>query len=147
MSTISEDELEAQNLNSNVKKPDRKPTGDDPISDQLLRTYYWINSDSFQMVKIGAFLAPFIAIGFFYLFVSSSTSNLIAFSALSFSIFFMAFSIWLLCWILDKDVGTRAMQDVSDPIKEGSEGFFITQYGTIFQLAAVCSVLLFLVYL
>ena len=38
MSTISEDELESQNLSSNVKKPDRKPTGDDPISDQLLRT-------------------------------------------------------------------------------------------------------------
>ena len=45
MSTISEDELEAQNLNSNVKKPDRKPSGDDPISDYLLRTYYWIKSD------------------------------------------------------------------------------------------------------
>jgi hypothetical protein len=126
MSTISEDELEAQNLNSNVKKPDRKPTGDDPISDWLLRTYYWINSDSFQLIKIGVFAAPFIAIGLFYLFVSNTTSNMIAFSALSFSVFYIVFSIWILCWILDKDVGTRAMQDVSDPIKEGSEGFFIT---------------------
>ena len=39
------------------------------------------------------------------------------------------------------------MQDISDPIKEGSEGFFITQYGTIFKLALLCSFLLFLVYL
>lgn len=39
------------------------------------------------------------------------------------------------------------MQDISDPIKEGSEGFFITQYGTIFKLALVSSGLLFLVYL
>jgi hypothetical protein len=147
MSTISEDELESQNLSSNVKKPDRKPTGDDPISDQLLRTYYWINSDSMQLVKIGTFIAPLLSIMIFYLFVSNSTSNLIAFSAFAYSIFFMAFSAWLLCWILDKDVGTRAMQDVSDPIKEGSEGFFITQYGTIFRLALVSSVLLFIVYL
>jgi len=39
------------------------------------------------------------------------------------------------------------MQDISDSIREGSEGFFITQYGTIFKLALVCSGLLFLVYL
>lgn len=126
MSTISEDELEAQNLNSNVKKPDRKPSGDDPISDYLLRTYYWINSDSLQLVKIAVFAAPIIAIFLFYLLVSDTTSNLIAFSALVISLFFMVFSVWILCWILDKDVGTRAMQDVSDPIKEGSEGFFIS---------------------
>lgn len=39
------------------------------------------------------------------------------------------------------------MQDVSDSIREGSEGFFITQYGTIFKLALVTSVVLFFVYL
>jgi Na+/H+-translocating membrane pyrophosphatase len=32
----------------------------------------------------------------------------------------------MLCWILDKDPGSRAMQDIGDPIKEGAEGFFIT---------------------
>lgn len=54
---------------------------------------------------------------------------------------------WMLCWILAKDEGTSAMQEVSDPIKEGSEGFFITQYGTISKLAIVCSAVLFFVYL
>ena len=39
------------------------------------------------------------------------------------------------------------MQDISDPIKEGSEGFFITQYGTIFKLALGTAVALFFVYL
>jgi Na+/H+-translocating membrane pyrophosphatase len=29
------------------------------------------------------------------------------------------------------------MLEISDQIKEGSEGFFITQYGTIFRLAFV----------
>lgn len=83
----------------------------------------------------------------FALFVSNSTSNLIAFFAMVVSMVFVVISMWLLCWILDKDQGSRAMQDVSDPIKEGSEGFFITQYGTIFKLALGTSVVLFFVYL
>jgi inorganic pyrophosphatase len=39
------------------------------------------------------------------------------------------------------------MQDIADPIKEGSEGFFVTQYGTIFKLAYVCAFFLFMLYL
>ena len=35
---------------------------------------------------------------------------------------------------------------MAEPIKEGSEGFFITQYGTIFKLAFVCSIGLFIIY-
>lgn len=80
----------------------------------------------------GLCAAPFLAIFLFWLLISDSTSNIIAFTALVVSIVFMGISVWMLCWILDKDQGTRAMQDISDPIKEGSEGFFITQYGTIF---------------
>lgn len=98
-------------------------------------------------VRLGLLLAPLILILVFYLFISNSTSNIIAFTALIISLVFIGISMWLLCWILDKDQGSRAMQDISDPIKEGSEGFFITQYGTIFKLAVVCSFLLFLVYM
>ena len=39
---VNEDELESQSL-SNQKKPERKPSGDDPIADYLLRLYYQIN--------------------------------------------------------------------------------------------------------
>jgi inorganic pyrophosphatase len=38
------------------------------------------------------------------------------------------------------------MQEVAEPIKEGSEGFFITQYGTIFKLAFVSAIGLFVIY-
>lgn len=38
------------------------------------------------------------------------------------------------------------MQEVADPIREGSEGFFMTQYGTIFKLAGLTSVGLFFIY-
>ena len=98
-------------------------------------------------VRIAMAVVPVALIMLFYLLVSSTPSNLIAFTALVLSIVFIGVSLWLLCWILDKDQGSRAMQDISDPIKEGSEGFFITQYGTIFKLALACAFLLFLVYL
>jgi hypothetical protein len=80
-----------------------------------------------KTLKIIAFFGfPIALLILFALFVSNSTSNLIAFFALLLSIVFIIISIWLLCWILDKDPGTRKMQDISDPIKEGSEGFFMT---------------------
>jgi hypothetical protein len=36
----NDDELESQNLSGKKKSDDRKPSGDDPISDWLLKTYY-----------------------------------------------------------------------------------------------------------
>ena len=38
------------------------------------------------------------------------------------------------------------MQEIADPIREGSEGFFMTQYGTIFKLAGLCSIAIFFIY-
>ena len=39
------------------------------------------------------------------------------------------------------------MKLISDPIREGSEGFFKTQYGTIFKLAFFVAILLFIAYM
>ena len=146
--STEDDELESQQSNSpGHKGDDRKPSGDDPISDWLLSQYYKLSQDNMVGVRIAMAVVPIALIMLFYLLVSSTPSNVIAFTALVLSIIFIGVSMWLLCWILDKDQGSRAMQDISDPIKEGSEGFFITQYGTIFKLALVCAFLLFLVYL
>ena len=138
---------------SNSYGMDKKPTGDDWIADWLLKTYLKItransNNSSALLTTIGICVGTPIALVLcFALLISSSTPNLIAFIALVTACIFVGVSLWMLCWILAKDDGTRAMQDVSDPIKEGSEGFFITQYGTIFKLALACAALLFLVYL
>jgi Na+/H+-translocating membrane pyrophosphatase len=103
-------------------------------------------SESFLTVRIILLAIPFITILLFAMFISNTTSNLIAFSALMISIFFIGISMWMLGWILDKDQGSLAMKQVADPIKEGSEGFFITQYGTIFKLAVVFAIILFMIY-
>lgn len=146
MSIITETEMESQSFRGK-KSPDKKPSGDDPVSDWLLAKYYKLNDESMIGVKYGIMVVPLVLLVLFSLLVSNSTSNLIAFFAMLVSIVFIAISLWMLCWILDKDTGSRPMQDISDPIKEGSEGFFITQYGTIFKLAALCSLLLFFTYL
>jgi inorganic pyrophosphatase len=82
----------------------------------------------------------------FYVLVSSSFSNLIAYSALTVSVTFILISIGLLGWILAFPVGPRAMQEISETIREGSEGFFMTQYGTISKFAVVTSIVLFFIY-
>lgn len=109
MEIVNEDELESQTLKKPQKSDDRKPKGDDPISDYMLSIYYKLSHSSMNGVKIGLLMAPFALILLFYLFVSDSTSNIIAFSALVVSLVFISISMWMLCWILDKDVGSREM--------------------------------------
>ena len=87
-----------------------------------------------------------VSILVFYLFISSSFSNLIAYSALTVSVTFILVSIGLLGWILAFPVGPRCMQEISETIREGSEGFFMTQYGTISKFASVTSVVIFFIY-
>ena len=102
-------DLDEEGQSFNGKKPiDRKPSSDDPISLFLLSAYYKFNRDSLKNVKIAiAFSIPVVLLLLFSLFVSNSTSNLIAFFALLLSLVFICISIWMLCWILDKDQGTR----------------------------------------
>ena len=91
-------------------------------------------------------MAPVGLILFFYTFVSSSTSCLISFSAFIISIVFLIVAAVMLCDILKKDIGPRAMQDIAEVIREGSEGFFVTQYGTIFKYAFLTSIAIFIMY-
>jgi len=140
MAIENEDELEEGNYTP-------KKQAEDPMSIWLLQWYRELQDDKYKPVRIITFVSPVVLFVAFTLFISDSYSNLIAFGALLVSLSFIGVSIWMLCWILDKDTGTPAMKDISDPIREGSEGFFITQYGTIFKLAFLCSILLFLVYL
>jgi hypothetical protein len=49
-------------------------------------------------------------------------------------------------WVISKDAGTAEMRKVSDPIREGSEGFLRVQYGAIARIAALVAVLIFVSY-
>jgi len=54
---------------------------------------------------------------------------------------------WALArWVLKKDVGSQAMQNISNAIKEGAEAFLRRQFKTIIWLAVAFAVLLFIGY-
>lgn len=56
------------------------------------------------------------------------------------------FAHWLAGYIFSKDDGTEAMRAVSDPIREGAEGFLKVQYGAIFKIAVILAIIIFLSY-
>lgn len=59
----------------------------------------------------------------------------------------IAFAAWLAQYVLSQDEGDKKMQEVSQAIRDGASGFLSTQYGTIFQLAFVVLIGIFLMYL
>ncbi|KAH7617755.1 hypothetical protein Ndes2526B_g07622 [Nannochloris sp. 'desiccata'] len=59
----------------------------------------------------------------------------------------LGFAAHLAQWVMAKDEGTPDMQEVSLAIREGAEGYFVTQYGTIGRLSGVLCAIIFLVYL
>jgi len=118
----------------------------DPVADQLLSLYNSLGLANNESLKYAVLASPIASIAVFYVCFSSSTSALISFIAWNFSIIFMLVSFWILCEILLKDQGPRAMQEIAEVIREGSEGFFITQYGTIFKYAFMTALGLFVMY-
>jgi hypothetical protein len=81
----------------------------DPIADYICKTYVQMQSDVYMPIKGAFFLATPVAVGLFSLFVSNSSSNVIAFTAFMNSITYIIFSMWLLGWILEKEIGPRSM--------------------------------------
>ena len=62
------------------------------------------------------------------------------------SCFSLLFALYLARWVVQRDVGTDKMQEISNAIKEGAEAFLSRQNRTIVSLAAVLAVLIFVLY-
>ena len=59
----------------------------------------------------------------------------------------LGFAAHLALWVMAKDEGTADMQEVSLAIRDGAEGYFVTQYGTIARLSGLLCGIIFVVYL
>ncbi|GJN03448.1 hypothetical protein PR202_ga20897 [Eleusine coracana subsp. coracana] len=57
------------------------------------------------------------------------------------------FSLYLTKWVLAKDEGPPEMSEISDAIRDGAEGFFRTQYGTISKMAFILAFVILGIYL
>ncbi|KAL8113602.1 pyrophosphate-energized membrane proton pump 2 [Apium graveolens] len=89
----------------------------------------------------------FLLFGFGAIFyVGASTSPIIIF-VLAVCITSFLLSLYLAKWVLKKDEGPPEMTQISDAIRDGAEGFFRTQYGTISKMAILLAVVILCIYL
>ena len=148
MGSMDDDDTDKLNDFGAAKKPmtNSNKLYEDPVADKLLAIHGTIFPENNDTVKWLMMLSPLGVIPVFYFFVSKSTSSMITFSAFTFSLVFLGISLNMLVEILKKDMGPRSMQEIAEVIREGSEGFFITQYGTIFKFAGMTAIALFVMY-
>lgn len=81
----------------------------DYYSDYITQTYGSLQSGPLSMFKWLWIVAGPALILFFYVAISNSLSTIIAFAALVVALQFIGFSILMLGWILEKDIGPRSM--------------------------------------
>ncbi|KAL8507542.1 hypothetical protein ACS0TY_018183 [Phlomoides rotata] len=79
-------------------------------------------------------------------YIGASTSPIIVF-VYSVCIISFLVSIYLTKWVLSKDEGPPEMVEISDAIRDGAEGFFRTQYGTISKMAALLALVILCIYM
>ncbi|KAE7998937.1 hypothetical protein FH972_003430 [Carpinus fangiana] len=79
-------------------------------------------------------------------YMGARTSPIIVF-VFSVCIISFLFSIYLTKWVLSKDEGPPEMVQISDAIRDGAEGFFRTQYGTISKMAFLLALVILFIYL
>ncbi|XP_038976401.1 pyrophosphate-energized membrane proton pump 3 [Phoenix dactylifera] len=104
----------------------------------IVRIFMGINPRGLFVLLLLAFGAVF--------YVGASTSPIIVF-VLSICIISFFFSIYLAKWVLAKDEGPPEMSQISDAIRDGAEGFFRTQYGTISKMAILLALVILGIYL
>ncbi|GAB2270806.1 Pyrophosphate-energized membrane proton pump 2 [Dionaea muscipula] len=79
-------------------------------------------------------------------YIGASTSPIIVF-VFSICIFSFLLSLYLAKWVLSKDEGPPEMAQISYAIRDGAEGFFRTQYGTISKMALLLALVILCIYL
>src|SRR5437899_11035266 len=62
------------------------------------------------------------------------------------SCFSLLFGIYLARYVIQREMGTANMQEISNAIKEGAEAFLSRQNRTIITLSALLAVLIFVLY-
>lgn len=74
-------------------------------------------------------------------------AHLLLVLVLGISLVSLAFAGWLAKYVLGNDMGTSAMQEISNAIKEGAEAFIRRQYSTIILMSLALAALIFLLYM
>uniref|UniRef100_A0A7N0RGI4 H(+)-exporting diphosphatase n=1 Tax=Kalanchoe fedtschenkoi TaxID=63787 RepID=A0A7N0RGI4_KALFE len=133
------DDMESGNLGPYQDRPRTFPNmRTKPYSPLVFRLLMGMNSRVL-------FLILLFALGLLF-YIGARASPIIVFV---FSVCIISFllSIYLTKCVLAKDEGPPEMVQISDAIRDGAEGFFRTQYGTISKMAVVLSLVILSIYL
>jgi H(+)-translocating pyrophosphatase len=118
----------------------------DVSASKILSIYNKLSEREWFNIKVSCVLVPLVLVLISSYLIKELT--IVAIVAVNlFSIVSIIYAIFILIEILNKETGNERMMEIADAIREGSEGFFMTQYTTIFQLSLVFGVAIFLFYL
>lgn len=118
----------------------------DQVVFKLLNFYHRLSEKDVITIKLAMIFIPVLLILILNFFIHTKIILTILGVNL-FSIVALIYSVFILFEILNKETGNERMIEIADAIREGSEGFFMTQYTTIIQLSLVFGVGIFLFYL
>ncbi|KAJ0966579.1 hypothetical protein J5N97_023496 [Dioscorea zingiberensis] len=134
-----DDDMENGSLGAFQDRPRRFPSmRSKSYTPLVFRIFMGIN------VRVLFFLLLLVVGAIFYMGARTSPIIVFVFSVCTISFFF---SVYLTKWVLAKDEGPPEMAEISDAIRDGAEGFFKTQYGTISKMAILLSLVILSIYL
>jgi len=118
----------------------------DTVTTYFLNLSSKLSDSDFNKLNYIIIFGPFI-VTFILSILISSKVILIFIWILCFALAMILYSLKVLLRILSKDTGNERMIEISDAIREGSEGFFMTQYNAIFKLSIIFGLIIFIFYL
>eukprot|EP00252_Welwitschia_mirabilis_P004132 TRINITY_DN14337_c0_g1_i1.p1 TRINITY_DN14337_c0_g1~~TRINITY_DN14337_c0_g1_i1.p1 ORF type:complete len:803 (+),score=146.47 TRINITY_DN14337_c0_g1_i1:450-2858(+) len=137
---MMENDVEQGSLMSSYQErprtfPAMRNKGNTPV---IFRVLFGLNKRIYYLLAFLTFC------GLFYTGANTSPIVVFIFSLCMLSLFF---SIYLASWVLRKDEGPPEMSEISDAIRDGAEGFFRTQYGTISKMSILLAFIILGIYL
>ena len=112
---------------------------------KILTLYNKLSERDITTLKFGMIFIPSLILYFSsHLIESNTILTMIGINI--FSVLSIIYAVNILIEILNKDTGSESMIEIADAIKEGSEGFFVTQYSTILKLSLVFGIGIFFLF-
>ncbi|KAL7087801.1 hypothetical protein ACP275_13G090700 [Erythranthe tilingii] len=134
-----DDDMESGNMGPYQERPRTFPNmRSKPYTPLIFRLLMRINSRVLLVLLL-------FGLGFLF-YIGARTSPTIVF-VYSVCIISFIVSIYLTKWVLAKDEGPPEMVQISEAIRDGAEGFFRTQYGTISKMAVLLGLVILVIYL
>lgn len=115
------------------------------LAEKILEYYEHFTDHDWTLIKGGAVVAPLIIFLLLHILNINYSLKIIIMSIVI-ALIFLFYALIVFVWIFKKDSGTEEMRALADSITEGSEGFFLAQYGTIFKLSFIFAFIIMIIY-